>query len=231
MGIAKSIEAYAVYQNYTDNVEMFIKNLSDQLNADFIVNTFDHDCEPLHEENQLTAYSKPYKYRLYIYYHEINQTDMPVYKLTLPLENEYDKSVELSFYPNKSVHIMFLTFEHLWGSFIEVLKFENLYEERQQSIEKYEKLRTEYISFFKKMGIDAIFIVTHAYYKIENLTYEDEYPILTFSDIPKIAKEVDNLTSFDFEKILRTEKKSDLCEIFLVHPSLNIALIDNLNPN
>ena len=194
MGIAKNIEAYAVYQEYTENTEMFIKKLSERLNADFIVNTFDEDYEPLHKKNRLTAYSKPNKHRLTIFYHGSTQNDLPVYELTLPISYEYEDSIDLVFYPNKSVHMMFLTFEHLWGSFINVLKFEFLYEERQQSIEKYEKLRTEYINIFKKMGIDSIFIVTHAYYKIENLLYEDEYPILTFSDIPKIAKEEDNLT-------------------------------------
>jgi hypothetical protein len=192
MGIAKSIEAYTVYQYYTENTEMFIKTLSDRLNADFIVNTFDEEYEPLHEENRLTAYSKPNKYRLTICYYGSTQTDFPVYTLTLPIDYEYDDSIELIFYPNKSVHIMFLTFEHMWGGFIEALKFQSLYENRQQSIERYEKLRNEYISFFKEIGIDAIFIVTHAYYKIEDLADEKIYPILTFSDIPKIAKEKDS---------------------------------------
>jgi len=230
MGIAKNIEAYAVYQGYTENTEMFIKNLSDRLNADFIVNTYDKDYEPLHKENRPTSYSKPNKYRLTICYHGCIQTDFPLYKLTLPIDFEYEDSIELVFYPNKSVHIMFLTFEHLWESFINALKFESLYEKREQSIERYENLRNEYIRYFKKMGIDSIFIVTHAYYHIENLADDDIYPVLTFSDIPKIAKERDNLTSFDFEEILHAAKVSDLCKVFFASSSLNIALIDNLNP-
>jgi len=63
-----------------------------------------------------------------------------------------------------------------------------------------------------------------------DLGNEEIYPTLTFSDILKIAKEKDNLTSFDFEKILRADKVSEICKEFLAEPSLNIALIDNLNP-
>ena len=229
MGIAKSIEAYAVYHDYTENTELFIKNLSDKLDADFIVNTYDHEYDSLHKIDQLTAYSKTNKYRLTINYYVNKKTDIPVYNLTLPINFEYENSIELSFRPNQSVHIMFLTFEHLWRSLIDVLKFENLYEERQRTIEKYEKLRTEYISIFKKLDIKSIFIVTDAHYKVEDIVYERDYPFLTFSDIPKIAKKLDNLTSFDLEKILRTDKVSDLCKDFLDCPDLNIALIDNLN--
>jgi len=155
---------------------------------------------------------------------------MPVYELTLPINYEYDNSIKLVFNPNKSVHIMFLTFEHLWESFIDSLKFESIYDERQESIERYERLRNEYRNLLKKIGIGSIFIVTHAYYHIENLEDEKMYPTLTFSDILRIAKEMDNLTSFDLEKILRTDKVSEMCKDFLAESSLNIAFIDNLNP-
>ena len=226
MGIAKNIEAFAIYQDYTENAEAFIKKLSDSLNADFIVNTYDVDYKPLHKKDKLTAYSKPNKYRLSICYFG---NDMPVYELLLPINYEYEDNIELVFYPNKSVHIMFLTFENLWDGFIKTLKFENFYEDRQQSIERYENLRNEYVHIFNKIGINSIFIVTHAFYKIEDLVNDKTYPTLTFSDISKIAKEMDNLTSFDLEKILRTEKSSEICKDFLAKPSLNIAFIDNLN--
>ena len=146
---------------------------------------------------------------------------MPVYELTLPINYEYENFLDLAFYPNKSVHITFLTFEHLWNSFIETLKFESFYEDRRQSIEKYETLRSEYIRIFTKISIDSIFIVTDAYYKIEDLVNEGTYPTLTFSDIPKMAKELDNLTSFDLEKIFRADKVSEICTDFLTEPSLN----------
>jgi len=227
MGIAKSIEAYAIYRDYTKNTEMFMKKLSDKLNADFIVNTYDREYEPLHIKDKPTEYSKPNKYRLTIIYYD---NDMPVYELRLPINYEYEDSIELVFNPNQSVHIMFLTFEHLWKCFIYALKFESIYENRQESIERYETLRNEYIRIFKKLGIDSIFIVTHAHYNIENLENEKMYPTLTFSDIPKIAKEKDNLTSFDLEKILRTDKVSELSKDFLAETSLKIAFIDNLNP-
>jgi hypothetical protein len=128
---------------------------------------------------------------------------------------------------------MCLEFEGLWSSFIDALKFNDYYffaDDRRKEIEEYEKIRSEYISFLKKMNINSIFIFTHAYYKIEDLGNEEMYPTLTFSDILKIAKEKDNLTSFDFEKILRADKVSEMCKEFLAEPSLNIALIDNLNP-
>jgi len=92
-----------------------------------------------------------------------------------------------------------------------------------------ENLRSEYIYIFNKIGINSIFIVTHAYYKIEDLVNDKTYPTLTFSDIPIIAKEMDNLTSFDLEKILQTDKVSEICKDFLAKPNLNIAFIDNLN--
>jgi len=223
MGIAKSIEAYAVYSDYTEDTEGFIKKLSDKLNADFVVNSFDEEYEPLHEKDLLTTFSKPNRYRLTICYYG----NLPQYELILPIDYIYEDTIELKFHPNKVVHIMFLTFEPMWGGFINTLKFENLYEDRQQAIERYEKLRSEYIFFLKKMGISSIFILTHAYYQIEDLDDEKIYPFLTFSDIPQIAKEKDNLASFDLEILLRTEKVTDLCKDFLAKSELKIALIDN----
>ena len=228
MGIAKSIEAYAIYQDYTENTELFIKKLSDILNADFIVNTFDIDYNLLHKRDKLTAYSKPNRYKLNICYYE---SGMPVYELTLPINYEDEDSIELIFHSNKSVHIRFLTFEHLWDSFIGRLKFDILYDygDREESIERYKKLRNEYIRIFNTIGIDSIFIVTDALYKIEDIVDEETYPILTFSDIPRIAKEIDNLTSFDLEEILQINKVSEMSKDFMAEPSLNIAFIDNLN--
>ncbi|MCL1969782.1 MAG: hypothetical protein FWF65_09620 [Bacteroidetes bacterium] len=228
MGIAKNIEAYAIYQDYTENTELFIKKLSDILNADFIVNTFDIECNLLHKRDKITAYSKPNKYRLNIWYYE---SGMPVYELTLPINYEYNNNIELVFSSNKSVHIMFLTFEHSWNEFIETLKFDEdfYYEDRQQRIERYKNLRNEYIRIFNTIGIDSIFIVTDALYQIEDIVDEETYPILTFSDIPRIAKEIDNLTSFDLEEILQINKVSEMSKYFMAEPSLNIAFIDNLN--
>ena len=231
MGIAKNIEAYAIYQDYTENTELFIEKFSDILNADFIVNTFDFECNILHKKDKLATYSKPNKYRLNICYYE---SGMPVYELTLPINYEYADNIELVFYSNKSVLIRFLTFEHLWSSFIDTLKFDGhfyYYEDRQQSIERYKNLRNEYIRIFNTIGIDSIFIVPDALYKIENIVDEETYPILTFSDIPKIAKETDNLISFDLEEILQIDKYSEMPKDFRDEPSLNIAFIDYLNTN
>jgi len=232
MGTAKNMEAYAIYQDYSDNTDLFIKNLSNQLDADFIVNSYDENCEPLHQEDKLTTYSKLNKYRLTIEYFD-GKEGRPHYELSLPSEYGPTRSIELKFSPNKLLHIMCLEFEGLWSSFIGTLKFDDdvlCGDDRQKEIEEYENIRSEYISFLKKLNIDSIFIFTHAYYKIEDLGDEEMYPILTFPDILKIAKEKDNLTSFNFETILRANKVSEIDKNFLSEPSLNIALIDKLNP-
>ena len=66
MGIAKSIQSYSVYENYTSNTDSFIKHLSDKLNADLIVNIFDKEYDHIGVENALTTFDKQNKYRLTI---------------------------------------------------------------------------------------------------------------------------------------------------------------------
>lgn len=234
MGMAKSITGYSVYSDYTVDNEVFIKNLSERLDADFIVNTYDIYVEPLHEKDLVTSFSKPNKYRLDVMFNECKQKgtvfEAPNYLLIIPIDYTDDDSIEIVFYPNKFVEITFLTFDHLWSSFINTLKFSNPWiEDRKQEIAKYEKLRSEYINICKKLGMDSMAIFTDVYYHIENLA--DEEAILTFSDILTVAKEKDNLTCFDFEEILSAGSVTGLSEDFLMKDEWKILLIDNLNPN
>ena len=66
MGIAKSIEAYSVYENYNSDTDVFIQQLSDKLNADFLINVYDKEYNNIEIENTLTAFGKQNNYRLTI---------------------------------------------------------------------------------------------------------------------------------------------------------------------
>lgn len=233
MGIAKSIEGFAVYADYSADTAIFVKTLSDKLNADFVINTYDKEYEPMHEAALHTTFNKTKKYRLTIQFDDFKVNDktlgLPIYELQVPINYVYEDTVDLTFYPNNGVHLMFLTFEHLWSSLIDTLKFEAYYQNKQQAIERYHCLRREYISFLKKLDIDRIFIITHAYYHIENIFDTVEYPKLSFDDILCFAKEKDKLTSFCFEEIMKADNISALSKDFLDKPDLEIGLVDNLN--
>lgn len=232
MGIAKNIEAYTVYENYNSDTDVFVKNLSDRLNADFIINTFDKDYEHIGDADRFTTFNKPDRYRLTITFDEyrIGKTsnELPTYEISIPVKYIYEDSIEFTFYPNQSVHIMFLTFEHLWYSFIETLKFQSPRQDRQQAISRYQILRKEYSYILHKFGISQIFITTDAYYEIENVTDFETFNKLTFANIIEIAQEKDKLTIFNFQNILDTTDKIQMDKKFIDKSDLQILLVDTL---
>lgn len=232
MGIAKNIEAYTIYDNYHENIDKFIKDMSEKLNADFTYNRYDKYFEIIGDEDCETSFGKQKRYKLSIEYEEftINGTirTIPIYDITIPIEYEYEDHLNLIFYPNRTLQITFLTFEHLWSSFIDELRF--CYDRRQESIKKYETLRIEYASILNKIGIGNILIATHAYYHLEGITSLQTLSALKFSDIIKVATEEDNLSIFDLRQVLITNKKECLDSLFLKTPNLNIAFIDTLVP-
>lgn len=231
MGIAKSIEAYTVYESYNSDTDVFIKHLSERLNADFTINKFNKEYEHIGKENIVTNFNKSNNYRLTITFDEYRvdkkTIQLPTYEITIPINYIYEESIDFTFYPNSSVHIMFLTFEHLWVSFIDELKFQG-YEKREQLISRYQALRKEYTDILHKFGISQIFITTQAYYEIENITNFEMFNKLTFEKITEIAKERDNLTIFDFQHILDAKDISQLDKNFIDKSDLEILLLDTL---
>lgn len=231
MGIAKSIEAYTVYENYNSDIDVFIKNISDRLMADFTINIFDNDFNHIGNENIVTNFNKSNNYRLTIivdeYEIEEKIIQLPTYEITIPINYIYEDSIDFIFYPNNSVQIMFLTFEHLWCSFINVLKFKG-YEDREQLLRRYQVLRKEYTDILCKFGISQLYITTHAYYEIENVTDSETFNKLTFDKIIEIAQEKDNLTIFDFKHILDATDVTQLDKSFIDKSYLEILLLDKL---
>jgi hypothetical protein len=230
MGIAKSIEGYFVFSDYTVDKVSFIHTLSDKLNADFNISTYDKEYEPMHEENQLTNFGKQTIYNLIIIYddYKVNgeKVQLPTYELAIPINYVFEDTLELMFYPSKAVRVMFLTFEHLWGIFIDTLKFK--YSSRSLVIDRYDRLRKEYSKVLQALGAPAIFIVTDAHYHIEDLDNIEEYPMLNFSDIPQIANQKDHITTFEFDKILYARNVNELEAGFLKKSDLEIAFVDKL---
>lgn len=235
MGIAKNIQAYSVCNFYTTNIDIFIKNLSDKLNADFLINIYDEEYYKIGNENTETNFNKPNKYRLTITLDEYNIQNnvfiFPTYELTLPINFDYGESINLDFYPNNSVHIMFLTFEHLWKSFIDELKFEVTYNSdysREHYISRYKTLQQEYTNILRSLDIEQILITTHAYYSVEDITDSQKYPKIIFEDILKVAIEKDKALIFDFKKLLNVSKRNQLNNTFLTKDELKIMLLDEL---
>jgi hypothetical protein len=231
MGIAKNIEAYSTYDYYTSNTDEFIQKLSDKLEADFIINVYDTDYNHIGEEDTHTSFGKNNLLRLTIEFIEYNINSktyvLPNYELIVPIQFAYENTLSISFFPNNSLHITFLTFEHLWRSFIDELKFIPNWD-RQIAIDRYERLRNEYKPIFKKIGIEKLFITTDAYYHIENITDCEDYRKITFDDIINEAKRTDKLIAFDFGKILGATHQHQLSSEFANQLELSIALIDFL---
>lgn len=231
MGIGKSTEGYSVFDQYTADTSLFLRNISNKLHADFVINTYNKDYEPIHEENLRTSFGRQTTYNLTVTYEEYTvdekKIELPTYELRLPINYLYEDTLELSFYPSRAVLFMFLTFEHMWGYFIDTLKFQDA-SNRTFSFDRYQRLRKEYSKILRLLGMEAMFISTHAYYHIENLSDIEEYPNLKFSDIPTIAQQKDGLITFQLEEILNARNKNELCREFLNTSDLSIAFIDNL---
>lgn len=232
MGIAKSIEAYSVCDDYNSDTDKFIKHLADKLNADFIINFFDREYDHIGDEDIHTTFGKENRYRLTITFDEYKigeQTNkLPTYEISIPIKYIYEDSLEFTFYPNHSVYITFLTFEHLWRSFIDTLKFQSPYTDRRQAINRYQILRNEYLNILQKIGVKQLFIATHAYYEIEDVTDTETFHRLTFENIIQVAKEKDKLTIFDFQNILDTDDSALLDKEFINKSDLEILLVDTL---
>lgn len=230
MGIGKCIEGYSVLDDYTVNTSIFVEDLSEKLNADFILNIYDKDYGLVGEKNHKTSFGKQTNYHLSISYDEYivnnEKVELPTYELTIPINYVFEDALELTFYPSKAVIFIPLTFEHLWGHFIDTLKFKNPY--RPLVFDRYERLRKEYSEILKSLGLKAIFIYTHAYYHIESLNDVEEYQNLSFDDISTIARDKDNLGIFDLEKILYTKSPQELDVEFKYRADLDIAFVDNL---
>lgn len=58
MGIAKSIEAFTIYDFYTTEINHFTRDLSNKLNADFIINIFDENFNPIEKKKSIQALIK-----------------------------------------------------------------------------------------------------------------------------------------------------------------------------
>lgn len=231
MGRAKSIGAFGIYRDYSPNVIEFIRVLSEYLNADFSISTLNlyeieqEDFILTHEESFETNYNKPKRYSLLISYYD---SPFPVYEICFPVKHEIVKEVEFMFHINQVVEISFLTFEHHWDTYIDVLKFKT--EHRTERILEHKQLRNEYRAILKKLHIDAVFIFTYQRTLIEYVYDEEDYPFIEFDDLPRLAKELDGLDSFELEPILAAKTASDLDKNFYnAIEDRCIALIDNLN--
>ena len=230
MGLAKSIEAYSVFKYYDSETDRFIKNLSEKLNADFIITTYDNNYKLIVNQNEQTTFKKQYQYKLtitldnYILNKEVNY--VPTYELVIPIHNDYEDEINITFYPNQSIHIAFLTFEHLWSSFMETLKFKLDAKNRPTEVNRYQVLRNQYTTILHKLEINKIIISTHANYKFEDVINYNTFPKLTFDTILQIAIEQDNLTIFNFEEMLSTTTIEHLNQTFLEIPDLKILLLD-----
>lgn len=232
MGIAKNIEAYTVSPLYTSDKEKFLCNLSELLSADFTINEYDPEYETIGKTNVKTEFNQPNQYQITIendnYTIDNKLVTLPSYELIIPIDHPNEKQLQFYFNPNKTVQILFLTFEHNWKSFVEILKF-NLYpEDRPESIKNYDILRGEYKTILNKLGIPSFFIIPDAHYKMYEIQNIESYTNLEFSDIKEIALRLDKLKSFNLEKILYSNSRNELPPGFINHEVLKIAFIDNL---
>jgi hypothetical protein len=231
MGIAKSIEAYGIFEDYTSDTTVFIQTLSEMLDSDFVVSIADVEGNLLVEE-QLFDFNKPSKHRLYIAYHKYTIGAklelLPCYFLDVPINYIYEQNLEIEFYPNKTCQIRFLTFEHIWETFIEILRWQRSpnTDVRVEVIREYNQLRNEYWKILKKIRIDQIFIITHAYYKFESITDMEDFPELNFERMIEAAKMLDNFSIFNLNEILKMKRPDQVSAEFMTEEILKIAFID-----
>jgi hypothetical protein len=233
MGIAKNIEAYGIFEGYTSDTDIFIQKLSDLLDSDFVVSVTNADGD-LVTEHQLFKFGKPLSHQLFIDYDEYTFDDkgelLPCYRLIVPINYIYIKYIEIEFFPNKTCYITFLTFEHLWVTFIESLRWglPSYADLRESAVLSYNQLRNEYGKVLKKLGMDKIFIVTDAYYNIDGITNNEKFPEMSFEKLMDLAKELDNFLIFDLNTILQINNPEQLPKDFMNENILKIAFIDNL---
>jgi hypothetical protein len=233
MGIGKSIESYGIYHYYSADINVFIKKLAELTHSNFTVTLLDVDCDAVYTD-KLFHFDKPQTLYLTILESEYNiqntKRTLPTYSVKFPITYDYESELEIEFNPNQVSSIVFLTFEHLWKAFIDVLRFETRFQEipRHQIVERYQTLRREYSRVLKMLEIDSLLLVTHAYYNIESLTDPESYNSMEFQNITDEAKRIDGFNTFDFEEILLAESKNQLPENFVILDELKIALIDNM---
>lgn len=233
MGIAKSIESYGIYRFYSPDTDVFLSTLSELISANFKVSLMDDECNLVYE-NKLFDFGYTISLKVYIDQWEYNiqneKQTLPTYSVQFPINYEHETELEIEFYPNQVCLMYFLTFEHLWSSFIRVLRFEINWPDvpRKQIIERYNILRKEYSLILNKLGINSIFILTVANYNIEDISNPVSFFHPEFEDIISNAKTVDGLNTFYLEELLLAKRREQLPEEFLNLNELKIAFVDNL---
>jgi len=233
MGIAKSIKAYGIYPFYSPNIEFFLSKLAELVAANFAVTFLDTECNFVYEnktfdfgnQTSLKVFIQQWEYTI-----ENKKQILPTYCLYYPINYEFETELEIDFYQNNVCAIRYLTFEHLWKSFISTLRFDNhwLAEARKHSIVRYNNLRTEYLRLLKKLNINSILILTDAYYDVEEISDPERYLKPEFKDIIQEAETIDKLSLFELDKILLTKKKEELPKEFLLLDELRIAFFEKI---
>jgi hypothetical protein len=233
MGIAKSIEAYGIYHYYSPDINIFLSKLAELTASNFEVTLLDLECDMVYE-NKLFDFGNKQTLPITIlqseYQFQNTKLLLPSYTLKYPIIYEYEHELEIDFHPNQVCNVVFLTFEHLWKTFIEVLRFK-IHEKqatRQLSIDRYNTLRSEYSRILKSLKIESILIITHANYKIVELVEPEKYNVPEFQNILEEAVKMDDFTIFDFEEILFAENRNQLPVNFLILDELKIAFRDNM---
>ena len=232
MGLEKNIYGYAAYSYYHSDIDTFMAHISAKLNADFDLRIY-HDDEAMRaeEEERSTNFGRPNRYKVMIEHYNYNTPDgedyLPYYSIRIPIEGCEDEDIDFYFYPNHTVTLFCLTFEHTWNFFMEDLKYMELYRERTGVMIEYEKLRVQYNGILKKLGITAILIITDSRYKVELIT-DDAMCLIEFEDLLNVARVQDNLMLFSFEDIIYAKKIADLDPVFLDRKNNLIGFIDNL---
>lgn len=233
MGTGKSIIGYTSFPYYDSDIFSFANLISEKLDADIEVKV--EECydkyEMFKEWSFKTNNNKSNTYYLSVELRE-GLTDIqlgkPSYTLKVPIDYEFEDSIEISIYQNNYCHFYHLTFEHLWITLVGFLKFEYGLDKRKNILERYEILRNQYRLLMKKLSIKAIFITTWAYYNFERLDRDDLFPNVEFEDFLTMAKVEDSLLIEDLGRVIIAKSRNDLSEEFLKTDALKIAFVDKV---
>lgn len=196
MGIGKTIEAFGISNLYTSDTKQFLSQLPTTFNYEVTIYDIDYciveEYKMIHQNTDSSALYLTVEINLY------KENEDPLYTITVPIKTENESKLNFIFYKNQLVQIQFLTFEHLWLSFLQCLY-------NYQDFDIFLQLRKEYKYWCKILGIDSLLIFSDHLYKFEAFNNDAIYPHFNQTkELITLAQKLDKVHCLHLPDLLTT---------------------------
>ena len=200
MGVGKIMQTIGLSDIYNLDYRVVVESLAKRLEYNIDIDFYDGSQFNLTiPEPQLLDFGYSRRCKLYVQYYDIDYEKPDInniycnYQLYIPNAQPNNENIEINFYPNNIIHVVFLDFESLWRTFFDTIFGDCCGQDLKKKFSEYHTLRHVYWDILTKLGCNEILIFTDFYYKLEELFDENTKKISSFHEILEYAKKMEDL--------------------------------------